>query len=86
MNSLDDFARDKLARLDHDDLRRSLTATARHDGVMVERGGRRLVSFSCNDYLGLSSHPALAEAARKATEKFGLGAGASRLVTGNHPL
>jgi 8-amino-7-oxononanoate synthase len=67
-------------------LRRSLVTSARHDGVMVERGGRVFISFSCNDYLGLSAHPALAEAAREAIEKFGVGAGASRLVTGNHPL
>jgi 8-amino-7-oxononanoate synthase len=86
MSSLDDFARDKLAGLERAHLRRTLVATARHGGVMVERGGRQLISFSCNDYLGLSSHKALADAARDATEKFGVGAGASRLVTGNHPL
>jgi 8-amino-7-oxononanoate synthase len=86
MPSLDDFVQAKLAALENRHLRRSLIATARHDGVMVERGGRQLISFSCNDYLGLSTHPALVEAARKATEKFGVGAGASRLVTGNHPL
>ena len=86
MSSLDDFARGKLAGLERAHLRRTLVATARHGGVMVERGGRQLISFSCNDYLGLSSHKALADAARDATEKFGVGAGASRLVTGNHPL
>ena len=86
MSSLDDFVQAKLAALENRHLRRSLVTSARHDGVMVERGGRQLISFSCNDYLGLSGHPALAEAARKAIEKFGVGAGASRLVTGNHPL
>jgi 8-amino-7-oxononanoate synthase len=86
MSSLDDFVQTKLAALESRHLRRSLVSSARHDGVMVERGGRQLISFSCNDYLGLSGHPALAEAARKAIEKFGVGAGASRLVTGNHPL
>src|ERR1700676_1397863 len=86
MSSLDDFARGKLAGLEQAHLRRTLVATARHGGVMVERGGRQLISFSCNDYLGLSCHKALADAARHATEKFGVGAGASRLVTGNHPL
>ena len=30
---------------------------AREDGIWVERGGRRLLSFSCNDYLNLSQHP-----------------------------
>jgi 8-amino-7-oxononanoate synthase len=53
---------------------------------MVERGGGHLISFSCNDYLGLSGRPAIVEAAHNAIEKFGVGAGVSRLVTGNHPL
>src|SRR5712691_8738172 len=86
MSSLDDFVQAKLIALDSRHLRRTLVTSRRHDGVVVERGGRQLVSVSCNDYLGLSGHPALAEAARTAIEKFGLGAGASRLVTGNHPL
>ena len=85
MSSLDDFATEKLAGLDSRHLRRTLVTTARRD-VVVERDGRRLVSFSCNDYLGLSSHPALADAARDAIAQYGVGAGASRLVTGNHPL
>jgi 8-amino-7-oxononanoate synthase len=85
MSSLDDFANAKLAGLESQHLRRALVTTARHN-ITVERGGRRLVSFSCNDYLGLSSHPALAEAARDAIARYGVGAGASRLVTGNHPL
>lgn len=85
MSSLDDFAQAKLAALESRHLRRTLVTTARR-GVVVERGGRRLISFSCNDYLGLSGHPALAEAAHKAIAAYGVGAGASRLVTGNHPL
>jgi 8-amino-7-oxononanoate synthase len=85
MSSLDDFATSKLAGLEARHLRRALVTTARRD-VVVERDGRRLVSFSCNDYLGLSNHPALAEAARAAIAQYGVGAGASRLVTGNHPL
>jgi 8-amino-7-oxononanoate synthase len=86
MSSLDDFAQAKLAALESRHLRRALVTSARHGGVMVKRGGRQLVSFSCNDYLGLSNHPVLAAAARKAIETYGVGAGASRLVTGNHPL
>jgi len=45
-----------------------------------------LLSFSCNDYLNLSQHPAVIAAAMEATARYGVGAGASRLVTGNHPL
>ena len=85
MSSLDDLALAKLAALESRSLRRTLVTTARN-GVIVERGGRRMISFSCNDYLGLSSHPRLAEAAHDAIAAFGVGAGASRLVTGNHPL
>src|SRR6188768_2359886 len=86
MPSLDDFASEKLAALERAHLRRSLIDTARTDGVTVERNGRRLVSFSCNDYLGLAQHPALKAAAIAAIERHGVGAGASRLVTGDHPL
>ncbi len=86
MTSLDDFVQAKLAALEGRHLRRTLITSTRHHGVVVERCGRQLISFSCNDYLALSGHPALAEAARKAIERFGVGAGASRLVTGNHPL
>jgi 8-amino-7-oxononanoate synthase len=55
-------------------------------GIYAERNGRRLLSFSCNDYLNLAQHPALIAAAVEATKRYGVGAGASRLVTGNHPL
>jgi 8-amino-7-oxononanoate synthase len=86
MSSLDDFAQAKLAALEKEHLRRKLVVTTRRGGAVVERGGRQLISFSCNDYLGLSAHPAIAEAARDALQKYGVGAAASRLVTGNHPL
>jgi len=86
MHSLDEFAAEKLQRLEMRHLRRRLAFTARERGATVTRGGRRLVSFSCNDYLGLSTHPAVIEAAASALRAYGLGAGASRLITGNHPL
>jgi 8-amino-7-oxononanoate synthase len=86
MPSLDDFAAHKLAELERSHLRRALIPTGRLDGIWTERGGRRLLSFCCNDYLGLTHHPALKAAAIAAIEQHGVGAGASRLVTGNHPL
>jgi 8-amino-7-oxononanoate synthase len=85
MRSLDEFATGKLAALERARLRRSPVVTAR-DGIYAERGGRRLLSFSCNDYLNLSRHPAIIKAAVEAAERYGTGSGASRLVTGNHPL
>jgi 8-amino-7-oxononanoate synthase len=86
MQSLDDFAAGKLEALDRDNLHRVLAETERLDGVFVQRAGRRLISFCCNDYLNLSQHPAIKTAAIAAIERYGVGSGASRLVTGNHPL
>ncbi|MEJ0028132.1 MAG: aminotransferase class I/II-fold pyridoxal phosphate-dependent enzyme [Rhizomicrobium sp.] len=86
MSSLDAFALKKLAQLEAARRRRILSETVREDGVWVTRGGRRLLSFSCNDYLNLAQHPAVKAAAIAAVERHGAGAGASRLVTGNHPL
>jgi 8-amino-7-oxononanoate synthase len=86
VSSLDAFAEQKLAQLDRRSLRRTLSETERTDGLWAVRDGRRLMSFSCNDYLGLSHHPLVKAAAIAAIERYGAGAGASRLVTGNHPL
>jgi 8-amino-7-oxononanoate synthase len=86
MSSLDQFAQGKIADLQRRHLHRKLAETVREDGIWVERDGRRLMSFSCNDYLNLSQHPAIKQAAIAAVEKYGAGSGASRLVTGNHPL
>ena len=49
----------------------------------IEIGGRTFLNFSSNDYLGLANHPVLKEAAIKAIEQFGAGAGASRLICGS---
>ena len=86
MQSLDAFAGDKLTALEAASLRRTLKPTRRLDGALVERDGRRLISFSCNDYLNLSHHPAVRAAAAEAALNYGAGAAASRLVTGDHPL
>jgi 8-amino-7-oxononanoate synthase len=86
MHSLDTFATAKLASLERSHLRRHLVESFREDGLWIVREGKRLLSFSCNDYLNLTHHPALKAAAAAAIEKYGVGAGASRLVTGNHPL
>jgi 8-amino-7-oxononanoate synthase len=85
-DTLTAFAEAKLADLEAKSLRRILKPTHRIDGVWVERGGRRLISFSCNDYLNLSHHPAVKAAAVEAIATHGTGAGASRLITGDNPI
>jgi 8-amino-7-oxononanoate synthase len=84
--SLDSFAAAKLAALERRQLRRRLTTTERTTAVAATRGGLELVSFSCNDYLGLSQHPDVIAASLEATRRYGVGSGSSRLVNGNHPL
>jgi 8-amino-7-oxononanoate synthase len=86
MRSLDEFATAKLAELERSSLRRALVDTTRVSGIWLLRNGRRLLSFSCNDYLNLTHHPTVKDAAIAALRTYGLGAGASRFVTGNHPL
>ena len=86
MRSLDEFATAKLGELERSSLRRALIDTTRVTGIWLLRNGRRLLSFSCNDYLNLTHHPAVKEAAIQAVQVYGVGAGASRFVTGNHPL
>lgn len=62
---------------------RTLSALdSRSPGVAI-RQGIRYVDFSSNDYLGLSNHPKLIEAARQALESYGVGTGASRLMSGD---
>ncbi len=76
-----------LAHADGQNLRRTLRVSARSADSAVElvQDGVRYISFACNDYLGLRSHPAVIAAGQEAMASEGVGAGASRLITGNHP-
>jgi 8-amino-7-oxononanoate synthase len=86
MPALRDFAREQLALVAERSLTRRVIETQRLGSACVRRGGKEFVSFSCNDYFGLTHHPKVIAAAKEALERFGTGAAASRLVTGNHPV
>ena len=86
MTKLSAFANAKLKEIESRHRRRALVATHRKDGIRVERHGRIFLSFSCNDYLNLTHHPAVKRAATAAIETYGTGSGASRLVSGDNPL
>ena len=65
-------------------LRRMRETRPGADGT-VALPGSVLVNWGSNDYLGLSRHPAVVEAAIRALGEYGMGAGASRLITGTTP-
>lgn len=54
--------------------------------VHLDHDGREMVSFASNDYLGLTDHPRVVDAAHAALDRFGTGAGASRLIVGGRPI
>ena len=72
-----------LADLDQRRLRRHRRVLDGAQGAHVNASGRALVNFSSNDYLGLANHPRLREAAHRAIDEFGVGSGASPLVSGH---
>ncbi len=74
---------DELEAIDAEGLRRRLTSLEAVEGSVVRIDGRSLVSWCSNDYLGLSTHPALAEAAASVAGAWGIGARASRLLAGS---
>ncbi|GHD67245.1 8-amino-7-oxononanoate synthase [Jeongeupia chitinilytica] len=65
------------------DLYRQRRVTDGPQGADVEVGGRRLVNFCSNDYLGLAGHPDLVAAAQAGAARWGVGSGASHLVCGH---
>jgi 8-amino-7-oxononanoate synthase len=67
-------------------LRRSLLTVAARDARIIGAEGRSYVNFASNDYLGLRFNQALIARAVEWAETYGVGSGASRLVTGNLDL
>ena len=83
MNSFDEELHRRLDAIREQGLHRELRRVESPQGPRIQIAGRALINFSSNDYLGLANHPALKAAAVHAVEKFGAGAGASRLVCGS---
>ncbi len=71
-----------IRKLKEQGLYRQLLARASSQGPVIAIGRRKYVNFSSNDYLGLADHPDLVKAAVEAMQKYGFGAGASRLLAG----
>ncbi|MCX5675752.1 MAG: 8-amino-7-oxononanoate synthase [Planctomycetota bacterium] len=78
-----DFIRETLEDLKARDLYRRLVAVGSAAGPRIDLGGRTVLQFVSNNYLGLAGDPRVREAATRAIEKWGWGAGASRLLAGH---
>lgn len=76
---------DHLQHLADQSLIRRLRPLGSATGPTVTLGGRTVILLASNDYLGLATHPEVIRAAIQATEHYGTGAGASRLVCGTLP-
>lgn len=86
MNAFEKHLNDRLDQIQENGLYRKLRRIESPQGTHIEIDGRTVLNFSANDYLGLASHPVLKAAAIEAIDRYGAGAGASRLICGSlHP-
>ncbi len=76
------FLGDELAALRERNLYRPLRVMSSAQGPIASVDGQRVISLSSNDYLGLTHHPRLREAALAAVRDFGVGSGAVRTIAG----
>ena len=80
------FLGDELADLRNKHLYRPLRVMSSAQGPIVSVDDRRLISLSSNDYLGLTHHPRLRDAALQAVRDYGAGSGAVRTIAGTMTL
>ncbi len=80
------FLGEELDELRNKHLYRPLRVMSSAQGPIVSVDERRLISLSSNDYLGLTHHPRLREAALQAVRDYGAGSGAVRTIAGTMTL
>lgn len=76
------FLEEEVAALKERHLYRALRVMSSAQGPIVSVDEKRLISLASNDYLGLTHHPRVREAALKAVRDFGVGSGAVRTIAG----
>jgi 8-amino-7-oxononanoate synthase len=82
---MDRILREELDALDAKHLRRKLRGMHSPQGAVIASGGKTLLNFASNDYLGLADEAFLKEAAIRAARDFGAGSGSARLISGTLP-
>ena len=76
----------ELTELDTQLLRRKIRSVESPCGIRMQIGGRELQAFCSNDYLGLANHPDLITALSEGAQRFGVGSGASHLISGHQTI
>ena len=84
--SMQEVLDEELQALQSVGLRRTLRAVQQRHAGTVLLHGERIADFASNDYLGLAADPRVARAANAILQAEGTGAGAARLISGNHPV
>ncbi|MGS5086724.1 aminotransferase class I/II-fold pyridoxal phosphate-dependent enzyme [Hydrogenophaga sp. A37] len=82
MSWLNEFD-ERLAALDAQSLRRVRRAVTPEPGARLNVDGESLLAFCSNDYLGLAQDPLLRQAVHAAVDRYGVGSGASPMVSGH---
>lgn len=77
-----DFLKEEIQRLKDEHLYQELRPFDGMQGAEILMGGKTLLNFSSNNYLGLTNHPSLMTAAKQAIDDYGVGAGAVRTIIG----
>jgi 8-amino-7-oxononanoate synthase len=77
------FLKEELTDLEQRSLRRALRVVSQADGPRLAIGGRLLLNFSSNNYLGLARDPRVIEAVKQVLDHWGTGATSSRLISGS---
>jgi glycine C-acetyltransferase len=81
-----DWLQDELAALGDAGLYNNIRTISSPQGAWLKIEGHSVLNFCSNNYLGLANHPRLVEAAKKAIDKYGVGPGAVRIISGTNDL
>ena len=85
-NNINIFIEKKLKEFSKKNQFRKIFNVRRFKRNVIDINNKKKISFSCNDYLSLSLNKEVINASLAAIKKYGVGAGASRLITGNNFL
>src|ERR1044072_4170239 len=84
--TLQNFLQQQLQTLKDQDLYKGPKSLETPAAGRVRMNGKEVVNLSSNNYLGLANHPRVVEAARKAIDEWGVGAGAVRWIGGTREI